>query len=214
MDELFNNIDKVNINKVLQQLEFLSSTYKKNQIILSSVKSDDFIALILEGHVQIVKNDFNGNQVIIADLKKDEIFGSISANIYDEEYEIITKEDSQIVIIEIDNILAIVNKEEYYQVFLKNIISILYKKIREFNNRIEILTNKSIRDKLLAYFKIMNSNNTNIINLPFNFSNLADYLAVNRSAMSRELKALKDEGIIDVKGKRIKLLYLNNNPIY
>lgn len=214
MDELFNNIDKVNINKVLQQLEFLSSTYKKNQIILSSVKSDDFIALILEGHVQIVKNDFNGNQVIIADLKKDEIFGSISANIYDEEYEIITKEDSQIVIIEIDNILAIVNKEEYYQVFLKNIISILYKKIREFNNRIEILTNKSIRDKLLAYFKIMNSNNTNIINLPFNFSNLADYLAVNRSAMSRELKALRDEGIIDVKGKRIKLLYLNNNPIY
>ena len=50
-------------------------------------------------------------------------------------------------------------------------------------------------------------NGSKYIYLPFNFINLADYLAIDRSAMSRELKFLKDEGFIEIKGKRITLLY-------
>ena len=109
---------------------------------------------------------------------------------------------------ELDNIYAYNNNIDLYNTFIKNLIKVLYSKIKEFNNRIEILTNKTIRDKLLAYFKIMTkNNNSRIIYLPFNYSDLADYLAINRSAMAREMKTLKDEGLIETKGKKIKLLY-------
>ena len=81
-------------------------------------------------------------------------------------------------------------------------------KIQENNERIEILTNKTIRDKLLAYFRNNTKNSNNrIVYLPFTLTDLADYLAVNRSAMSRELKNLKDEGFIEIKNKKIKLLF-------
>ena len=180
----------------------------KNNIILSSVKNDDIVCLVISGHIQVIKNDANGNKTIIEDLKEDDIFGSISANISSNDYEIITKEESTVIVVELDNIFSYSGKEEYYHIFIKNLLQVLYQKIKEFNNRIEILTNKTIRDKLLTYFQIMTKNNNNkIVYLPFNFSDLADYLAINRSAMSREMKLMKEEGLIEVKGKKIKLLY-------
>ena len=203
MNELFNNIDEQVKNNILKELEVYTRTYEKNKRILSSVKNDDIICILISGHIQIVKNDANGNIIIIEDIYDNQIFGSISANISSNDYEIITKEESTIIIIELDNII----KYSDNITFIKNISEILYKKIKEFNNRIEILTNKTIRNKLLAYFNITAKNNNRIIYLPFTYSELADYLAINRSAMSRELKLLKEEKLIEIKGRKIKLLY-------
>ena len=203
MNELFNNIDEQVKNNILKELEVYTRTYEKNKRILSSVKNDDIICILISGHIQIVKNDANGNIIIIEDIYDNQIFGSISANISSSDYEIITKEESTIIIIELDNII----KYSDNITFIKNISEILYKKIKEFNNRIEILTNKTIRNKLLAYFNITAKNNNRIIYLPFTYSELADYLAINRSAMSRELKLLKEEKLIEIKGRKIKLLY-------
>ena len=81
-------------------------------------------------------------------------------------------------------------------------------KIKEMNERINILSKKSIRNKLLEFFNLsFTKNNSRNIYLPFTFTELADYLAVDRSAMTRELKILKDEGFIRITGKRITLLY-------
>ena len=81
-------------------------------------------------------------------------------------------------------------------------------KISIRNERIQILTKKTIRNKLLAYFEMMRKKNNSInIYLPFNFIDLAAYIAVDRSAMSRELGILKEEGFIKITGKRITLLY-------
>ncbi len=203
MNELFNNIDEQTKNNILKELEVYTRTYEKNKRILSSVKNDDIICILISGHIQIVKNDANGNIIIIEDIYDNQIFGSISANISSSDYEIITKEKSTIIIIELDNIIKYSNNI----IFIKNISEILYKKIKEFNNRIEILTNKTIRNKLLTYFNITAKNNNRIIYLPFTYSELADYLAINRSAMSRELKLLKEEKLIEIKGRKIKLLY-------
>ena len=81
-------------------------------------------------------------------------------------------------------------------------------KFRETNERVKILEKKQIRDKLLEYFEIeykKNHNQTFI--LSFTLRDLADYIAVNRSAMFRELKHLKEEKIIELKDKKITLLY-------
>ena len=78
----------------------------------------------------------------------------------------------------------------------------------ERNEHIEILSERSIRNKLLEYFNINSKKNgSRYIYLPFNFSDLANYLAIDRSAMSRELSYLKEEGFISIKGKKITLLY-------
>lgn len=75
------------------------------------------------------------------------------------------------------------------------------------NMRIELLTKKNTRDKLLSYFNIISSKNfSKTFTLPFSLTDLADYLSVDRSAMMRELSHLKEEGFIEKKGNRITLL--------
>lgn len=210
MFELFKNIDETSKINILRELDGNTLSYTKNKKILSSFQKDDFVCIILSGNIQVIKNDVSGNRLVIEDLHKDDIFGSITANISSDEYEIITKEDSTIIVIEFDHILRNNNLNPMYSIFLKNLLEILYQKITEFNNRIEIITNMTIRNKLLAYFKLMTKNNNGrFFILPFSYSELANYLATNRSAMTRELKHLKDEGLIEIKGKKIKLLYYN-----
>ena len=78
----------------------------------------------------------------------------------------------------------------------------------ELNTRIELLTKKNIRDKLLSYFDILsNKQLSKRFSLPLSLTDLADYLSVDRSAMMRELSHLIEEGFIDKKGKKITLLY-------
>ena len=90
---------------------------------------------------------------------------------------------------------------------MQNLFTILNDKIKEKNDRISILTNKTIRNRLLEYFNVNITKGTKYVYLPFNFSNLANYLGVDRSAMTRELKYMKEEGFIEIKGKRITILY-------
>lgn len=206
MDELFYNIDNRQKLKLLKLLEANTLLFKKNNTILSSVKQDNIICVLVSGHLQIIKTDYNGNRTIIEDLKENSVFGSITSSISNSEYDILTKEDSKIIVIDFNEII---NYDEsntnYFNQFLKNLLKVMSNKIEKNNERIEILTNKTIRDKLLTYFKINKTNKT--VYLPFTLTDLADYLAVNRSAMSRELKNLKEEGFIEIKDKKIKLLY-------
>ena len=164
----------------------------------------------LPTHVEIdAKKYVLKNRTIIEDLKENSIFGSIISSISNTEYDVLAKEDAQIVIIDFNEIINYneVNTK-YFNQFLKNLLKIISQKIQENNERIEILTNKTIRDKLLAYFKNNTKNSNNrIVYLPFTLTDLAVYLAVNRSAMSRELKNLTDEGFIEIKNKKIKLLF-------
>ena len=96
----------------------------------------------------------------------------------------------------------------YYNVFITNLFDIVNSKCKENNDRIRILTKKTIRDKLLAFFENeYKKSRSKYIYVPTNLKDLADYLSINRSAMFRELKYLKEEKFIKIDGKRITLLY-------
>lgn len=206
MINLFDNIKPKDKDKILSFLEANTLFYKKNTTILNSVKKENIIGIVQVGNIQITKTDYNGNTTIIEDLYEGDIFGFDFSSISNSELNIITKEDSKLIIIYFDDII---NKElnyPYYNQFLKNLLVIMSTKINNANNRIEILSNKTIRNKLLAYFKIISKKNkSKIIYLPYSFTDLADYLGVDRSAMYRELKHLKEEGLIETKNKRITL---------
>lgn len=206
MNNLFKNITILNKEKILKSLEGNTLYFKKNNTILTNIKHENIIGIILEGYVQIVKTDYNGNRTIIEDLYDNDIFSSKMSNISNNEYSIITKEDTKLIIIYFDEILNNDLNTSYYNQFLKNLLFIMSDKMTNINNRIEILSNKTIRNKLLAYFRIMSKkNNSRIIYLPYTFIDLADYLGVDRSAMYRELKNLKEDGLINVINKKIIL---------
>lgn len=206
MNNLFNNITTSNKEKILKSLEGNSLYFKKNNTILTNIKQDNIIGIILEGYIQIVKTDYNGNRTIIEDLYENDIFSSKMSNISNNEYSVVTKEDTKLIIIYFDEILNNDLNTSYYNQFLKNLLFIMSDKMTNINNRIEILSNKTIRNKLLAYFRIMSKkNNSKIIYLPYTFIDLADYLGVDRSAMYRELRNLKEEGLINIINKKIIL---------
>jgi CRP-like cAMP-binding protein len=206
---LFDKISPKNQEKLLYTLEAHTYTFPKNSKILANLMTDNIIGFVKEGYMQIIRTDYNGNVTIIEELDENTVFGTMISGLNNTEYEIITKEITKIVIIEYNRITNDdSNKPPYYDQFIKNLLEIVTDKINEKNKRIEILTKKSIRDKLLEYFKIIsNKNGSRIIYLTLNYSELANYLAVDRSAMSRELKNLKEEGFIKTENKKITLLY-------
>ena len=200
MNELFYNISEKNKEKLLTYLEAVTYKYAKNKRILNNLISNNFICIILKGSIEITRIDVEGNKRLIDSYETNSLFCSLSYSFKNEETEITTKEETKIIINE--------NKLSIYNTFLKNLTIILSKIIVKSNERIEVLSNKSIRDKLLDYFKIQSKkNNSKVIYLPVSYTELADYLAVNRSALSREIKNLKDDGLIETRGRRIKLLY-------
>ena len=207
--ELFKNISNKNKEKLLRLIEANTIIYKENTSILNTLKNDNIIGIVLEGNIQITKTDYNGNRILIEDLFENDIFGTILSHLNNKEYQIITKEPTKIILIDFDTIInAKQNNKEFYNQFIKNLLEIIVKKINEKNERIEILTSKSIRNKLLEYFRITaKKSGRKTFYLPFTFTDLADYLSVDRSAMSREIKNLKDEGFIEIKQKRITLFY-------
>lgn len=208
MKDPFYNIDEFDKEQLLKQLETVTFEFKKNSTILEKIKNDNFIGIIISGLLQIIKTDYNGNRTIIEELSENNMFGSKISSLSNKEYSIITKEDTKIIIIDYDQILRCNIDNHYYNQFIKNLLDITINSINSKNDRIEILTKKTIRNKLLEYFRIVSSkNNSRNIYLPFTFTDLADYLAIDRSAMTRELKYLKEEGFIEIKNKRITLLY-------
>lgn len=205
--DLFENISEKNKQKILRLIEANTAVYKKDQTILSTLKNENIIGIILYGYLQIIKTDYNGNVTIIEKLEDNSIFGSMFSNISNQEYQIITKEETKLIIIDYDQILLQANNSPYYYQFIQNLLKLISTKINEKNERIEILTEKTIRNKLLKYFQIITKRNgSRTIYLPFTYTELAEYLSVDRSALMREIKNLKNDGIITTKGHKI---YMN-----
>ena len=208
MSKLFNKISGKEQVKLLKLLETSILNFKKDKIMFSYIK-ENIIGIILEGKAQIIRTDYNGNRTIIEELNEESIFGSTISSLYSDECEMIAKDNTKVMIIDYDLIIEKDNNNyTYYNQFIKNLLEITTEIIDDKNERIEILTKKTIRNKLLEYFNIYRKKlGSNNIYLPFSFTDLADYLAVDRSAMSRELKYLKEEGFIETKGRKITLLY-------
>lgn len=209
MNDLFENISEKNIIKLKRILNANTIKFGKNVNILSNINRDDFIAIIDSGEIQLVYNDYNGNKTIIQELSAGEVFGTLTSIINSEEVTCMTKGETQITIIEIDDITNDeIIKTDFYIIFIKNLIKMLTDQLTIRNNRIELLTKRTTRDKLLSYFKLESQKKGNKkFHLPMTFTELSNYLSVDRSAMSREIGYLKEEGFIETDGKKITINY-------
>ncbi len=205
----FDNISKKNLNKLFKKLNVDNLYFEENKYIPKNIIDNKTIGIILNGYIQVIRTNYNGNDIVVEELYENDIFSSSSLFIDSNEYELHVKEKINIILIDENLLLNFEdNSKSYYNQFIKNLYQILNDKMKLKNERIRIITKKSIRDKLLEYFYISRkkTGSTNIY-LPYNYSALSDYLGVNRSALMREIKNLKTEGFIETKGKKIKLLY-------
>ena len=202
----FENISPKNREKLMRSLEANIHTFKSGMNILSNANNENLLGIIIYGYIQIIKTDYNGNITIIEKLEDNSIFGNMISNISNNEYQVITKEETKVILLDYDRILNNLKQNSAYYQFIQNLLKIISNKIHEKNERIEVLTEKTIRNKLLKYFDVIKPNTySKIIYLPFTYTELAEYLSVDRSALMRELKNLRDEGIIETKDKKIYL---------
>lgn len=208
MKNPFKGLSQIQIDKLYRLLSVNIYNFKKDDEILLTIKNDNIIAIILEGSAQIVNIDYNGNEILVEHLIKDSVFGTNMSLINDENCNILAIEPTSVLVIDYKRIMKSENiKYKYFNIFFSNLFDIISSKYRETNKRIQILEKKQIRDKLLEYFNLeYRKSRLNYFYLPFSFKELADYLAINRSAMFREIKSLKEEGFIDVNGRKITLL--------
>ena len=207
----FQDLTKSQITKLYDLLGVHIYTFNDNQEVLPTIKNENIIGIILDGYAQILNIEYNGNEIITENLYKNSIFGSNISLTNSENYQIIARQETTVLVIDYDKLINPKNLvHNYFNIFLRNLFDIINIKFKEKNERIKILEKKQIRDKLLEYFEMENKKSRlRSIYIPFSFKDLADYLAVNRSAMFRELKHLKDEKFIEIKNRRITLLYKN-----
>lgn len=209
MNSPFEELTKLQINKLFDLLGAHFYTFNKNQEILPTIKNNNIIGIIMDGSAEIINIEYNGNEILIEELAKDSIFGTNISGTNNENYQIIAKQDTLVAIIDYDKLINPNNlKHNFFNIFFRNLFEIINTKSKEKNERIRVLEKKQIREKLLEYFNIKHKKSfSNYFYLPFSFKDLADYLAVNRSAMFRELKHLKEEGFIKIHNRKITLLY-------
>ena len=212
----FNGLNMLQKSKLFNLLEVHRYKYKKNQEIMPTLGRENVFGIIMKGQAEIINVDYDGNETIIENLLTENIFNTYMNLLNYKDYEIISKEDDTEVLIINYNILMRPDnsKHVYYNVFMNNLFNIVNDNFKKMNEKVRILEKKTIRERLFEYFEIeYRKTFQKTIELPFNLKNLADYIAVNRSAMFRELKNLKEERFILVKGKKITLLYKSNNFI-
>ena len=161
------------------------------------------------GTANLIRYDFYGNKTIIGHFTKDDIFGEVlyPTNTNNELF-VEAKENCVILSFIYDNITNVCNKKcTFHKELEKKLPILIMNNTIKLNTRIELLTKKNIRDKLLTYFNFVSSRTfSKTFTLPFSLTDLADYLSVDRSAMMRELSHLKQEGFIEKKGNKITLL--------
>ncbi len=209
MNSPFEGLTKTQKNKLFHLLGVHIYKYAKNEEIMPTIKSSNFIGIILDGSAQIINIEYNGNMIIAENLTPDSVFGTNISATNSENYQIIAQQDTQVLLIDYDKLLNPRNqKYTYFNTFIVNLFDIIHTKIKDKSERIRVLEKKQIRERLLEYFEIeYRKTLQRNIYLPFTFRDLSDYLAINRSAMFRELKNLKEDNLIEVKGNKIKLLY-------
>ena len=210
MDELtiFEGIDTSSIEAIIKCFNAKRMYFKKDRTIISNVLKVRQVGVILSGSANMIRYDYNGNRTIIEKLEHDSVFGEVFSYL-GSDISVLATSDCEVLFIDYDCIINRCSKNcPHHAKLTDNVLQLLSKKIIDLNSRLEVLSKRSIRDKLLGYFNLLTKDKVNrSFSIPFSYTELADYLSVDRSAMMREIKNLRDEGYIKTTGRKITLNY-------
>lgn len=206
---LFYNISEKEQASMLRCFNTYEKKYDSGEIICFFDEEDKGIGIIESGTANIVHCLPNGSQTILEHLTKGDIFGQMFY-FHGSKGNISVEASSNCIIryIDYEHIIKRCSKAcSHHSQLVNNVLCMISDKAQSVCEHLEILSQRSIRERLNCYFKIVASkNNNNTFEIPFTMSSLADYLSVDRSAMSRELGKMRDEGILKINRRKVTLL--------
>ena len=158
------------------------------------------VAVLLEGRVHIQKVDYWGNQSILSEVSEGELFGEVYACLGGEEIlnNAVAVKPSVVLFLDINRILTMCPSGcRFHERLVRNLLAVLASKNRMLTQKLEHMSQRTTREKLLSYLSEQSlKKGSSSFDIPFSRQQLADFLSVDRSAMSNELCKMRDEGIL------------------
>ena len=207
--ELFSGIESEGLLALLGCLNGQIRKYGRDEFVFHEGKQTQVSGILISGALQIVEYDFNGNRTIISTIESLQLFGeAYSFCNQDLPINIEASEDSVVLLI---NSLKLANpchnSCKMHSVLIYNLVKILSAKNIKQNQKIQCLSKRTTKEKLLNYLYFqLHKNNSKEFYIPYDRQQLADYLCVERSAMAYEIGKLCKDGIIETKKNYFKFL--------
>ena len=215
VNPLFKDIPAGNITSMLSRLNAYTKSYKKDEYIRRIGDTADFIGIILSGEIHILQDDYDGNRSITASIPAGSMFGEAFAcagishlpvDIMAVDNCIILFLDSQTLLNSCDGCLD--SGCSYHHILIRNLLGIVAHKNISLNQKLRCISHKTTKEKLLAYLSQQaKQHNSKDFTINFNRQELADYLGVERSAMSAEISRLVKSGLIETHRSHFTLKY-------
>jgi len=210
--ELFTDINVSDYENLINCLAPSIKRFSKNEILLITGDIVRHMGIILSGTARAYLEHIDGSQVLISNLTPTSVFGEIlvSTRTHKSPVTVYAMSDVTVAFIDYGQLFSICAKAcASHRMFLQNMLRNIGDKYFRLFDRINILREKTLRAKILAYLHILrDGKKTTVVTIPFTKTVLANYLMSNRSALSKELRKMEDEGIIAVNGRNIALLTL------
>lgn len=207
---LFNHIEDENLIAILGCLDAKIESFDKKYTIFSEGHPAKYIGIMLSGSAQIIQTDYYGNRSILSGIEPSEIFAEsfACAEISSLPVTVIANEPSEVMLIDCNHILhSCSNNCEFHQQLIFNLMKNLASKAIMFQQKVEIISKRSTREKLMTYLTFQAKKaHKDSFDIPFDRQELADYLEVNRSGLSVEISKLCREGVIKNDRKHFVLL--------
>lgn len=197
---LFSGISPDDLHSMLDCLSAIRRSYPKGASIRRRGERLSSLGIVLDGSVHIAKEDYWGNSNLIAQCLPGDIFGESYAVSPETPLDIAISAgtSAHILFLDFTKIRTVCSKTcPFHSRLVENLLYVLAAKNRNLNQKLEHVTKRSTREKLLSYLSSEAAQQGNAdFTIPFNRQQLADYLSVDRSAMSSALSALKAEGVL------------------
>lgn len=210
--QLFAGMAEDEILSVLQCLSARKKAYKKGTYLIHSGDGMDEIGFVLEGTVTIQKEDCWGNCAILSQASSGELFGEVYACLKQEacQVSVTASNDTCILFLNVQRMLHTCSSAcPFHTRLIQNLLSVIARKTLELTRKIEHLSKRTTREKLLSYLSAQaQAAGSNQFTIPFSRQQLADYLIVDRSAMSHELCKLRDDGVLSFHKNRFTLMVI------
>lgn len=197
---LFSGISPTELTTMLTCLTAHKKSFKKGTYIFIEEDEIQNIGIVLSGTIHMIKEDLWGNKAIITTITEGEVFGEtyICSNSLASTVSFQSVDDSNVLFLPFQKIInTCSNSCVYHHKLIENMMIIIAEKNLKLIKKIDITSKKSIREKILTYLANQSENNKKQITIPLGRIELADYLCINRSALTRELSKMKAEGLID-----------------
>lgn len=207
---LFQGIEEASYLSMMDCFGVKVEHFSEGETIFDYGQGDSRVGILQYGTANLVRTDQDGNRTVLERLESGSVFGEMLAFpcLGQDSIWVQCEKECQAAFIPYDQITKRCEKAcEHHSKLVENMFSLVREKAMSLSERVEILSRRSIRDKLSAYFFLQyHKEKTRDLRLPFYYSALADYICTDRSAMMRELKKMKEECLIDTQGRSVTLL--------